>query len=266
MIKSVRQEGILKEVYKNGYVSSAELASAMVVSEITIRRDLDELDRQGSLKRVRGGAQRVTQRGPEVPVIQRQQSQVKEKRAIGQAALALVSDGDVIALESGTTTLEMARAIARQSNWQDLQVVTNSFTIFSELVNVPGIRIVFLGGVVSPNEMGTFGVLTEDMLKSIRIDKFFVGCRGIDTRDGISNSLQAEQEVSTVRAFVAASGQMIVLADHTKFGQTFLIRMQPVTDIDVVITDDQTPDHFVDDLHDQDVQLIVAKMDGEQTA
>ncbi len=258
MIKSIRQDGILEKVLKNGYVSSAELASSLDVSEITIRRDLDELARQGSLKRVRGGAQRLAQRGPEAPVIQRRQSQVAEKRAIGRAALELVADSDVIALESGTTTLELARAIAARPGWKDLQVVTNSFAIFSELVAVPGIRIVFLGGIVNPEEMGTFGILTEDMLKNISIDKLFVGCRGIDTRGGISNSLQSEQEVSTVRAFVAASEQMIILADHTKFGQTFLLHMQPVADVDVVVTDDQTSDHYIEDLRDQDVQVIIA--------
>jgi len=263
MLKTARHDKILDEVQKQGLVSLAELARTLGVSEITIHRDLDELDQDGKLKRVRGGAKRPNPQGPEPPIVQRQQSQTIEKEAIASLAAGLVTDGEVIALESGSTTLELARAIARKNSWTNLQVVTNSFPIFEALVRVPGVRLVFLGGIVDPDEMGTFGTFTEDMLQQMTIDKAFLGCRGIDTKYGLSNSLQAEIEVSTVRAISAASNQTIVLADHTKFGHTFLIHMLSIQDIDAIITDARVDEQCVNEFRDQDIRVYVAEISRE---
>jgi DeoR/GlpR family transcriptional regulator of sugar metabolism len=258
MLRSTRHEKILNEIQKQGTLSIAEIARLFDVSEITIYRDLEQLDRAGKLKRVRGGARRVGPHDPELPVIQRQLAQVAAKRAIGNAAVELIKDGEIVAIESGSTTLELARAIARQVTWNNLQVVTNSFTIFETLFRVPGIQLVFLGGIVVPEEMGTFGIFTEDMLKQMTISKTFLGCRGIDPKVGLSNSIQAEMEVSTVRAFANASLQTIVLADHTKFGKTFLIHMLSTQQIDAIVTDAQTEQHAIDELTEQDIRVYIA--------
>ncbi len=112
MLKEERHDKIVKEVLKRGPVSVTDLAASLHVSEITVRRDLDDLDRGGYLKRIRGGAQPLSPREPEPPILQRQLCQVKEKQAIGAAAAELVKEGDVIALEAGSTTIELARALA----------------------------------------------------------------------------------------------------------------------------------------------------------
>jgi DeoR family fructose operon transcriptional repressor len=262
MLKSVRQEKILDEIQRQGQVSLGELARILNVSEITIHRDLDELDQDNKLKRVRGGAQRLSPFGPEPPVIQRQLSQMSEKQAIAALASQLISDGEVLALEAGSTTLELARAIVRFKPWVNLQVVTNSFPIVEELVRVPGIQLVFLGGIIVPDEMGTFGIFTEDMLKQMSIHKVFLGCRGIEPKVGVSNSIQAEMEVATVRALVAASEQTIVLADHTKFGHTFLFHMLSTQEIDVVVTDWGTDLRYINELQEQDIRVLVAESAG----
>lgn len=256
MLKSERQDAIVQEVLRRGIVSVSELAAQLDVSEITIRRDLDELSQAGRLERVRGGARRRRPRGPEPPVIQREASQKAEKQAIALAAVELISDGDVIALESGSTTLELARAIARRV-WTNLQVITNSFTILNELMGVPGVQMIFVGGFVNPDELGTFGTLAEDTLRRLNIDKLFLGCRGIDPKTGLSNDVQAEMEIATVRAFVAASHWVVVLADHTKFGHTFSLQMLPISAVDVIVTDHLTPESMLRDLR-QDRQVIVA--------
>ncbi len=260
MLKPDRQDAIVKGVLRRGTVSVADLATHLDVSEITIRRDLDELAQAGYVQRIRGGARRPRPRGPEPPVVQRQLDQVREKQAIGLAAVELVRDGDVIALESGSTVLELARAIARRA-WQDLQVVTNSFTILNELIRTPGVQLVFVGGFVNPDEMGTFGTLAEDTLKRLNINKFFVGCRGIDPNIGLSNDVRAEIEMVTVRAFVAASSHIVVVADHTKFGHAFPLQMLPITDVDVVVTDSLTPENMLEELR-QDTHVIVAPLDS----
>lgn len=257
MLKSERQDEILREVQRIRTVTIPLLADLLGVSEITVRRDLDDLARGGLLERVRGGARMRSPRGPESPVIQRQMSQIVEKQAIGQAAVERVVDGDVIALESGSTTLEMARVLA-QLVWTHLQVVTNSFRIVDELIHVPGIQLVFVGGLVSPGELGTFGVLADDMLKNIRVNKLFLGCRGIDAHIGLMNDLGAELEVSTVRAMAASAEQVIVLADHSKFGHNFLLRTLPISSVDVIVTDDQTSEMILADLRKQDIHIVLA--------
>lgn len=262
MIKSIRQEGIFGEVQKKGLVSLADLAQILSVSEITIHRDLEELERAGKLKRVRGGAKRISPFGPEPPVLQRLANQINEKRSIALEALRLIVDGEVIALESGSTTIEMARAISQKSGWKNLQVVTNSFPIVQELLQVEGVKIVFLGGTVSTEELGTFGMFTESMLKKMSINKVFLGCRGIDTKLGLSNSIQAEAEVTTVQAFVNASNQTIILADHTKFGNVFLFHMLSIQQIDVIVTDSLTDIHYINELREQDIQVCVVNSDS----
>ena len=262
MIKTTRQESILDEVQKKGLVSLADLAQILSVSEITIHRDLEELEKAGKLKRVRGGAKRISPFGPEPPVLQRHADQINEKRSIALEALRLIVDGEVIALESGSTTIELARAISQKRGWKDLQVVTNSFPIVQELLQVEGVKIVFLGGIVSPGEMGTFGIFTELMLKQLSINKVFLGCRGIDTKVGLSNSIQAEAEVTTVQAFVQAANQTIILADHTKFGFVFLFHMLSIQQIDVVVTDSLTDPHFISELREQDIQILIANLDS----
>jgi DeoR/GlpR family transcriptional regulator of sugar metabolism len=255
-LKSERQDSILKEVLRRGPVSIPDLAVFLDVSEITVRRDLDDLHANGLLERVRGGARPLSIRGPEPPVIQRAELQTSEKQAIGQAAINLIADGDVIALESGSTTLEFARAIARHS-WQNLQVVTNGFLISEILMRVPGVQLVCIGGYFKPEEMCTLGVLAEDMLSRMRFNKLFIGCRGIDPEGGITTDLQSETEVFTVRAMAAASDQVIILADHTKFNHTFLLRALPIAKVDIVITDPITPDNILEKLRKQDIQVIV---------
>ncbi len=260
MLKQQRQDEIVKQVLRRGPVSVTELAADLNISEITIRRDLDELDKSGHLKRIRGGAQPLSPRDPEPPVVHRQISQVIEKKAIGEAAVQLVSDGDVIALESGSTTLELARALRRRV-WQHLQVVTNSFAITEGLMRVPGVQLIFVGGIVNCDELGTFGVLTEEMLKRMSINKLFIGCRGINPDTGLSHDVQAAAEIATVRALAEASKKVFVLADHTKFERTFLVQMLPIGDVDGVVTDSLTPEPILQKLRKQVRRVVVAPVD-----
>jgi DeoR family fructose operon transcriptional repressor len=258
MLKSERQDEILGVVQRLKVATIPDLANHLKVSEITVRRDLDELARAGLLERVRGGGRERGPRGPESPVIQRQLNHVEEKQAIGLAAVELISDGDVIAVESGSTVFQLVRCLAKRS-WKQLQVVTNSFPIVEELIHVPGIQLVFIGGLVQADELATFGVLAEDMLRNMHVNKLFIGCRGIDPQIGLMSDLQAQLEVETVRAMAASAEQVIVLADHTKFGQHFMLRTLPISSVDVIVADDQVLDSILDELHRQDIQVVIAQ-------
>jgi DeoR family transcriptional regulator of aga operon len=119
---------------------------------------------------------------------------------------------------------------------------------------------VFIGGSVNYEEMATFGTMAEAMLQSLNIDKLFIGCRGIDLRAGLSNDLQVEDMIGTERAFVAASRQVIALADHTKFGQVFPLQSVPITAVDVIVTDSLTPEDVLREFCKQDTQVVVAPL------
>jgi DeoR/GlpR family transcriptional regulator of sugar metabolism len=254
-MKTLRHEAIVNEVLRSGAVSVAALAQKLDVSEITIRRDLEDLDRAGRLQRVRSGAQRVIPRQPEPSALQRQAAQAEEKRAIARAAAELVQDEDVIALHLGTTTLELARVLASR-RWHNLQVITNGCWILDALVHVPGVRVLLVGGIVSPDEMGTLGLLAEEMVRCLSVDKLFIGCRGIDMRTGTTHDLGVESAVATERGFAAAARQVILLADHSKFGQIFPLQSIPTRQIDVLVTDRGTAPEILAGFRQLDVRVI----------
>lgn len=261
MLKSERQEKILAKILEKSTISVADLSACFDVSEITIRRDLDDLYRMGKIQRVRGGAQRLGPNSHEPPVIHRQMEQVAEKEAIARKALEFINDGETIALESGSTTLALARLLSSHK-WQSLQVVTNSITILNQLLHVPGVRIAFIGGFVDQNEMCTFGKLTEEALSHLHIHKYFCGCRGLDPKFGRSNEIQSGIEIGTVRAFVASSSEVFVLADHTKFGRIFPLQLLAISDIDTLITTELTPQTMLEEIQQQGVRVVKAVLPG----
>lgn len=255
MLKLERQDEIVKQVWQRGTASIVDLAALLGVSEMTVRRDLDELGAEGRLQRIRGGARRPHPTDPEPTVVQRELQQQAEKRAIAQAALDLVPDATAVAITAGSTTLELARTMAGRT-WHNLQVVTNSLTIINELLHVSGVRLTLVAGGISPEEMGTFGPLTEHTLKRLNVDRLFIGCRGIDPRAGLTHD--EASAVTTDQAFVAAARQVIVLADHSKFGRNFLMQIIPIEGVDVVVTDNLAPEDLLEELRRQDIQVIVA--------
>ncbi|NPV77382.1 MAG: DeoR/GlpR transcriptional regulator [Anaerolineae bacterium] len=256
--KKQRQEKILSELWVKNYVTIDRLAFDLGVSDITIRRDLDELNKKGKLQRIWGGASLPNLKGSEPPVLQRQLEQVEEKSAIAKKALEYINDGEVIGLESGSTTLKLAEKIAGSRTWKNLQVITNSFPIFEKLFKVEGVFMIFIGGIVDANEMCTAGSLSVDNLKSLRIDKFFCGCRGIDAKFGRSSDKHAAFEINTIQTFSDASAQIFVLADHTKFNTTFMFQLLPISKIDVVITSDLVPPNIIMEFTREGVEIIQA--------
>jgi len=259
MLKAERQDLIRKEVLEKGFLTIRELSERIEVSEITIRRDLYELDRAGLVERIRGGVQRFNSRDHEPPIIQRQKDQIDEKREIAQRALAFIKDGDVIAIQMGTTTWELARAISKRS-WKDLHIITDGIPIIEELIKVPGIKITNIGGTVNADELSNFGVLAEETLRKLSIPKLFIGCRGIQAEAGMTHTSKSESEIGTFRAFGAVSHRIIILADHSKIGQTFLMQVLPTSSIDILITTDLAPEKEIQMFKDLAVEVICVPM------
>ncbi len=256
-LRSERHDAILQAVAQRGTVTARDLAGTLNVSPMTMRRDLADLQAMGLIERVRGGARRRLPHGPEPPLLQRQGDQAEAKRGIGRAAANLVDQGDVIALEAGSTTLEVAYAIATR-NWSQLTVLTNSLPIAQVLVAVVNCRLVLLGGVVDRNELATFGSVTDESLAGFRVNKLFIGCRGIDAEAGVTSDIDAEREIATARAMVAVAGQVIVVADGGKFGRRYMSQVIDATRIDAIVTDAAAPGDALAGFNKHGTRLVVA--------
>lgn len=257
MLKAERQRSIVEVVLAQGTMTVSELSDLFEVSDITIRRDLDELDENGYLQRVRGGVRRPSPKGPEPPSRQRQKENAAEKKSIAQAAMKLITEDDVIALQMGTTVLELAKALARKT-WQNLQVVTNGIPIITELARTPGVRLICVGGMFDPDELACSGYHAQQFLTNFNISKLFLGCRGIDAERGVTNAMQAENELGTIHAFVRSASRVIVVADHSKFNQVFPMQTLPLSAIDTIVTDSDVSEHTLKKMHDQGIYTVVA--------
>jgi DeoR family transcriptional regulator, aga operon transcriptional repressor len=232
MLKKERQREILNVVETTGKAEVESLASHFDVTEMTIRRDLGELEKRGLLERVHGGALiQNDRRGSESPVYDRLLERQDAKSRIGQAAAGLIKDGEKIFLGSGSTTMVVAEALA---NHRNLTVITNALNIADALFHYP-IKVIILGGSLRRSELSLIGDLTEKMIQGLRVDKVIIGIRGIDPVKGLTSDHM--EELLTDQAILGISKTIIVVADHTKIGRVAAIRTAPITAITRIVTD-----------------------------
>ena len=251
MLVADRRKQVLDLVRQQGFLSLADLARALDVSESTARRDLDYWHGRGLLKRIHGGAM-STEDGAALPALDaRAHTQMGEKRRIARAAAACVQDGDAIMLDGGTTTLELARLLVGRP----LQVVTNSLPIANLFANSRETDLVILGGYVYPSTGVALGPLTIAMMKEIHVQQAYLSVAGLTER-GLFNSNPLL--VETERQMMRCADEVVVLADHTKVGRRALAFLCEVSAIDTLIVDsDLSPEHR-DLLQHADVRLILA--------
>ncbi|MFZ0533600.1 MAG: DeoR/GlpR family DNA-binding transcription regulator [Anaerolineales bacterium] len=248
-----RQLQILQLVERQQRISVADICTTFDVSKATARRDLVTLASEGKVQRVHGGAIALTQTPPEQPILQRQREQTDEKIRIGQVAAALVQDGETVFLGSGTTVLEVARTLRVRRN---LTVLTNSLPVVNTLAGVEGITVICLGGMLRDSELSFIGHITEQALAEVRADKVFIGTRAISLEYGLTH--EHLPETMTDRAILKAGKEIIVLADHTKFGHAATVRLAPLERIHTIVTDEQMPRDFADVVQKKGIRLVIA--------
>lgn len=248
-----RQQQIARLLSRQQRLSVAEICEQFSISEATARRDLEALAEQGKLQRVHGGAILVEQAPPELPILQRESEQANEKQRIGLAAAALVQDGETVFLSSGTTVLEAARALRGRRN---LTVITNSLAVVNVLAGVEGITVICLGGMLRSSELSFIGHITEQSLSELRADKILIGTRAISLEHGLTHDYLPETVID--RAMLKAGREIIVLADHTKFGRAAAVLLAPVENIHTIVTDDQTSDEFITAVQARGIKVVTA--------
>jgi DeoR family fructose operon transcriptional repressor len=215
-----RKEMIRLAVASRGEVSVPELVKRLGVSEVTIRRYLEELEKEGVLTRTYGGAVKTEARiSPEFLFSEKSRRNLIEKKAIAQAAIKLIQDGETIFLDSGTTPLELARLL--KANQQRLTVATTSLPIASELASADKIKILLLGGFLRREFFDFFGPFTPGELKQLTFNQAFLGVDGISGQEGLTTT---DSVTALIEETVIEKSQNInILVDHSKVGHVALI-------------------------------------------
>jgi DeoR family transcriptional regulator of aga operon len=252
----VRQQLAHEFLEERGFVRVRELSARFGVSTVTARNDLQALEERHLAQRVHGGAMPVDRARGERSFEEVASQHAAEKRAIGQAAAGLVSPGESILLDVGTTTAAMASALVARTSLSDVNVITNGLSIALTLEAAhPRLSIVVTGGTLRPKQHSLVDPLAGSMLKGLSVDTVFLGCNGIDPEGGVTNINLPEADIK--RAMIAASQRCVVLADSTKLGTRALAMVCEIDDVDVLITDSSASPDDVEALRARGVDVIV---------
>lgn len=229
MIVDERRSRILKLAEELGFVSLQRLVSELGASESTVRRDLEFLDATGHIQRTRGGASFLGDSQTDFDARRRMASQ--EKQRIARRTVDLISEGETVLLDGGTTTLEVARYLVGKS----LQVLTNSLPIAALLMNRAEIELIFIGGYVYPKTGVALGEQSVEALKRMHATRLVMSTGGI-TAEGLfnSNALLVETE----RQMIRAADRVTLVADSSKFGQRALSHLCSLDVLDEIVTDE----------------------------
>jgi DeoR family transcriptional regulator, fructose operon transcriptional repressor len=228
---SPRQRRILNLLAVKPEVSVSEFAKEFQVSTMTIRRDLEALEQQKQITRTHGGAILAAPSFVAFAFQDRRRSRMAEKEAIAEEAIKQLNHGMTIIIDTGTTTLEVARALAGIFG---LKILTSSLAIASELFTCEGIELTLLGGTVNRESPDLSGQLTQDNLSAFRADIAFVGA---DALDGQGLYTSSQQIAGVSKAMIASAAKTVLVADSSKFTKTSFVRFAEWKQVDMVITD-----------------------------
>jgi DeoR family transcriptional regulator of aga operon len=262
----VRRDRILNLIEAQGFVRVAELGAKFGVSDVTIRSDLDFLARVSLIERVHGGAKLP---GPSSLVVaspaEREPSfeesvdtYASDKAAIGRAAAALVSNGDSIVIDVGTTADALARALVARSDLSDVVVFTSGIPIAMRLEPaIPRFTVVVTGGTLRPKQHSLVNPMGLSILDQINVDTAFIGCNGINATEGVTNINLPEAQIK--RHMIHAARRVVVIADGTKIGRASVARLAHIGEVDRLITSDSAPSEALDEFRELGVEVTVAR-------
>ena len=253
---------ILDMVSESGHVSVAEVSSRLEASPATVRRDLNTLAEQKLVLRTHGGASAFTS-GYELPLQAKTTIHADAKAAIARATSALISVGDVVGLNGGTTTTEVAWQLARADHLtptdgsRGFTLVTNALNIAYELTVRPHVRIVLAGGTVRPRSYELIGPAARSSIGELVLDVAVLGVDGISARFGATTAEPEEAEVG--RALAGAAKTVVVVADASKFCATGPSRLLDLAQLDVLVTDQAPGGELAESLGAAEVSVVVAE-------
>lgn len=259
MLSEQRHKEIIRLLEKEGAVKTSTLCEALSTSRETVRRDLESLEERGMLKRIHGGAVKaeIPQESSAVYTSFEQRKGVRysEKVEVAWEAAKYISEGQAIALDSGTTSLELARVIRQQ--FHSLTVVTNSLSIANELADAEGITLVLTGGIYNSEEKAFLSDMATLILSHINIDTLFLTTCGISLERGIT--YQRVDDLIIQSKLMKASDKTIVITDSSKLGTNSLVKMCGIEQVSMIITDSHAPAERINALKEAGVKVVISK-------
>jgi DeoR/GlpR family transcriptional regulator of sugar metabolism len=251
MLSEQRRDRLLEMVRTRRFASLPELVEQLGVSESTVRRDLELLEEQGTVRRFHGGVL-YSGTSPKLPHFDvREPFQWDQKKAIAQCAASLIQDGDTILLDGGSTTYEVARLLVGRP----LHVVTTSLPVANLFASDANSDLVFIGGNICPRSGVARGPYADEMLAKVRVRKTILSTAAVSEEGFFNNNLLL---VQTERAMMRAGDRVIVVADSTKFGRQSLGHVCPLGAVHQMVVDDRISDEWREKIRAAGVELIVA--------
>ncbi|MBX3195482.1 MAG: DeoR/GlpR transcriptional regulator [Microbacteriaceae bacterium] len=255
-LAAVRRAGLAGLLTSRGFVRVADASLELGVSEVTIRADLTALEREGRAVRVHGGAMPADPLHREAPVEATRDERAVAKRAIGEHVAAMVSSGDCVYLDAGSTAQAVAEALLRRRELRDLVVVTSALPIALALEPaIPRYEVVVTGGTLRPLQHSLVNPFAAPMLDALRFDLAVIGCTGVDARHGATNVNLPEAEI---KSLVLRSAQRAVLvADASKLGRVDPAVIAPPDRFDALVTAGDPPADELDALRAGGLDAVV---------
>lgn len=254
-----RKHMIVDLVNKNYKTTVANLCSEFSVSPATIRNDLRELEESGFLKRTHGGAISNRKANYEPNSYQKEIEYIDEKKAIAKLALQCINEGDTIALDTGTTTFELAKLLV---DFQKLTVVTNDLQIAAYLERNSDASIIIAGGPVRRNFHCTTGKKAIDTIKDLNVDKTFLAANALSVKKGLSTPNIDMAGVKSV--LIGLADEVILLADSSKMDKSTFVRFADMGQIDLLITDSGADDEYVELLRMEGIEVEVCEIEKNE--
>jgi DeoR/GlpR family transcriptional regulator of sugar metabolism len=251
MLTIERRNKILEILKKEGRVLVGDLSVMFCVTEETIRRDLEKLEKEGFAKKTYGGAIIVENANVDLPYMVRKESNVEGKEYIAEAISSMIEDGDHIMLDASSTAVYIAKHLKNKKN---LTLITNSIEIMLELSDVTGWKILSTGGTLREGSLSLVGYQAEKMISTFHVDKTIISCKGVDIEKGITDSNEMDAHIKNL--MFESTNMRILAADSSKFDKISFIKIEDLANIDIVITDSEPNDRWKKTFETLNIQVM----------
>ena len=254
MLAIERKNEILSILQKEQSVLVSDLSQRYRVTEETIRRDLEKLEKEGFVKKTYGGAVLNENTNTDLPFKIRERTNKSEKMAIANQITELVAEGESIVMDSSSTSLMAAKIL---KHYKNLTVVTNSVEILLEMSGNKGIHLICTGGAMRDSALSLGGKIAENTLLNFNVDKAIMSCKGIDMQKGITDSNEFEANLKTIMASCAT--EIIWLVDSSKFGRVNFVKIMDFRPGDRIVSEKVPDGNWLDFFREQNVRFVCAE-------
>lgn len=254
MLAIERRKEILAKLQQNKRVLVNDLSKTYNVTEETIRRDLEKLEKEGLVKKTYGGAILNESLNVDLPYNIRKKTNVSNKQYIAEILSSIIEDGDHIMMDASSTAVYTAKYI---KNKKDITLITNSVEILLDLSDITGWKIISTGGILKEGSLSLVGYQAQKMLQSFHVDKTIISCKGIDIQNGFTDSNEADIQIKNL--MLKAANQKILAADSAKFDKTSFIQVSDFNDIDIIVTDTKPNQEWLQKFNSLNIKIYYNK-------